>query len=57
MVEAADTPPFFHNNVVSTLEGAVSFYSGPQFNAGRPAAAQINFSVNENQQIADFLRA
>lgn len=26
VVEAADTPPFFHNNVLNTLEEVVSFY-------------------------------
>jgi len=27
LVEAADTPPFFHNNAIATLEGAVAFYN------------------------------
>jgi hypothetical protein len=58
VVEAADTPPFFHNNVVSTLEGVVAFYSGPEFNnATRPPAAQFNFTQTQIAQIADFMRA
>ena len=32
LVEAADTGPFFHNNSVETLEGAVAFYNGRSFN-------------------------
>lgn len=32
VIEAADTPPFFHNNAIDTLEGAVAFYSGDAFN-------------------------
>ena len=33
VVEAADTAPFFHNNVVDTLEEVVAFYAGPEFSA------------------------
>lgn len=32
LVEAADTGPFFHNNSVETIEGAVAFYNGEAFN-------------------------
>ncbi len=32
VVEAADTGPFFHNNSVDTIEGAVAFYNGDSFN-------------------------
>jgi len=32
LVEAADTGPFFHNNAVQTIEGAVAFYNGQAFN-------------------------
>ena len=31
LVEAADTGPFFHNNSVETIEGAVAFYNGDAF--------------------------
>jgi len=32
LVEAAETGPFFHNNSVETIEGAVAFYDGESFN-------------------------
>jgi len=56
VVEAADTPPFFHNNVVSTLEGVVQFYSGPEFNAPRAASARFSFTPAQVSQIANFMR-
>lgn len=31
LVEAADTPPFFHNNIFEDIEGAVSFYRSVEF--------------------------
>lgn len=31
LVESADTGPFFHNNSVETIEGAVAFYTGAAF--------------------------
>lgn len=43
VVEAADTSPFFHNNSVETIEGAVAFYNGDAF-ANSPAAQPINSS-------------
>jgi cytochrome c peroxidase len=58
VVEAADTPPFFHNNAVRTLDEAVAFYSGPEFNNDqRPGAARFNFNGTQNLAIADFLGA
>jgi cytochrome c peroxidase len=57
VVEAADTAPFFHNNVVSTLEGVVEFYSGPEFNNPRAPAARFNFDQTQRDQLADFMRA
>jgi cytochrome c peroxidase len=56
VVEAADTAPFFHNNVTATLEAAVDFYSGPQFNNPRLPAARFNFNQTQRDQIVDFLR-
>jgi hypothetical protein len=57
VVEAADTAPFFHNNVVTTLEGVVAFYSGPQFNnPQRPASARFSFDATQIGHIADFMR-
>lgn len=41
LVEAADSGPFFHNNAIETIEGAVGFYDGESFNnspAGRALA-------------------
>ena len=32
VIEAADTGPFFHNNAIETIEGAVAFYNGDAFN-------------------------
>ena len=31
IVEAADTPPFFHNNISATIEEAVDFYRSAEF--------------------------
>jgi len=56
VVEAADTAPFFHNNLVDTLERVVGFYSGPEFNNQRTAAARFNFNQTQIDQIADFMR-
>lgn len=63
LVEAADTPPFFHNNAVATLEAAVAFYDGPAFNdspAGKALAGAtgsgIRLDGTQVQAIASFLR-
>src|SRR5207247_10676502 len=56
VVEAADTGPFFHNNVVSTLQGVLDFYTGPEFNNPRPPAAQFNFTQQQKDQIVAFMR-
>jgi cytochrome c peroxidase len=56
LVEAADTAPFFHNNVESTLENAVRFYTGPEFNSPRAPAARFSFNNVQIDQISDFLR-
>ncbi len=58
VVEAADTPPFFHNNAVNTLEEVVQFYSGPAFNGPSvPPSARFDFTQIQIDQIADFMRA
>ena len=65
LVEAADTAPYFHNNSVATLEGAVAFYDGAAFN--NSPSAQFLKSIDPNrkgieldatqiQAIATFLR-
>lgn len=63
LVEAADTPPFFHNNSVNTLEGAIAFYNGDAFNnspAGQlvrnATGSGINLDATEVEAVAAFLR-
>jgi len=63
LVEAADTPPFFHNNAVATIEGAVGFYNGDAFNnspAGQVLAGAtgggINLDATQAEAVAAFLR-
>lgn len=65
LVEAADTPPFFHNNAALTLEGAVAFYNTAAFNqspAGRtlasldPAGVGISLDPSQVQAVSGFLR-
>jgi len=63
LVEAADTPPFFHNNAVATIEGAVAFYNGDAFNnspAGQLLAGAtgsgINLDATQVEAVAAFLR-
>lgn len=65
LVEAADTPPLFHNNSVETIEGAVAFYSGESFNnspAGKflaqsdPGGVGIRLDATQSVAVAAFLR-
>jgi len=65
LVEAADTPPFFHNNSVETIEGAVAFYNGDAFNnspAGQtlkgldPKGVGIKLDATQVVAVAAFLR-
>ena len=63
LVESADTPPFFHNNAVATIESAVAFYNGDAFNnspAGRLLAGAtgsgINLDATQVEAVAAFLR-
>jgi len=56
VVEAADTAPFFHDNVVSTLEGVIGFYTGPEFNGPRPPGARFSFDATQAAQLTDFIR-
>lgn len=63
LVEAADTGPFFHNNSVETIEGAVAFYNGDAFNnspAGRLVAGAtgggINLDATQVVAVSAFLR-
>ena len=63
VVEAADTGPFFHNNSVATIEGAVAFYNGDTFNnspAGQllqnATGSGINLDATQTVEVAAFLR-
>jgi cytochrome c peroxidase len=59
LVEAADSPPFFHNNLVDTIEKAVGFYN-TTFNdspaASLPEIGVISLSTSDVNQIGAFLR-
>ena len=64
LVEAADTGPFFHNNSVETIEGAVAFYNGDAFTnspAGQlligATGSAINLDATQVVAVAAFLRA
>ncbi|NJO55648.1 MAG: hypothetical protein HC834_04000 [Rhodospirillales bacterium] len=57
LIEAADTPPFFHNNIAETIEDAVAFYNSDVFGEspsgrGRPFA----LDTTQVQQVAAMLR-
>jgi hypothetical protein len=59
LVEAADTPPFFHNNSIETIEDAVDFYNTPAFNnsvAAREIGGGINLDPTQVAAVAAFLR-
>jgi hypothetical protein len=63
VVEAADTGPFFHNNSVETIEGAVAFYNGDAFNnspAGQlivgATGSGINLDGTQVVEVSAFLR-
>jgi mono/diheme cytochrome c family protein len=65
LVEAADSGPFFHNNAIETIEGAVAFYNGDAFNnspAGRnlaqsdPNGIGIRLDATQVVAVAAFLR-
>lgn len=65
LVEAADTGPFFHNNAIETIEGAVAFYNGAAFNnspSGRalagtdPNGVGIRLDATQVVAVAALLR-
>lgn len=58
LVEAADTGPFFHNNAIETIEGAVGFYDGESFNNSPSGEAVGGIELDGTQivAIAAFLR-
>lgn len=57
LVEAADTPPFFHNNIANTLEEAIEFYNSQEFSdsAANPPRS-IPFTSTQVRDVANFLR-
>jgi hypothetical protein len=63
LVESADTGPFFHDNSVETIEGAVGFYDGESFNTS-PAGlflkgatgGGIELDATQIVAVAAFLR-
>jgi hypothetical protein len=57
VIEAADTPPLFHNNGAADIEAAVSFYVSQEFRTS-PASRQFFFNLTDAQlaDIAAFLR-
>lgn len=47
LVEAADTGPFFHNNAIETIEGAVAFFNGDAFR--KSPSGQFLASIDPNK--------
>ncbi|MGH2610314.1 MAG: hypothetical protein ACRDHF_14625, partial [Tepidiformaceae bacterium] len=56
LVEAADTPPFFHNNAIDRLEDAVDFYNSTFFNDLQAPDRRITLTSAQVNAIAAFLR-
>lgn len=62
LIEAADTPPFFHNNIINTLEDAIRTFNGSAFNLNpnnpnpRANGAQILLTEDQIAEVAAFLR-
>lgn len=65
LVEAADTGPFFHDNSITTIEGAVEFYNSDSFNNSPiaqnikfldPSGIGIHLEATEVEAVAAFLR-
>ena len=65
LVEAADTGPFFHDNSITTIEGAVEFYNSNSFNNSPiaqnlkfldPTGMGIHLEATEVEAVAAFLR-
>ncbi|MFI5401568.1 MAG: hypothetical protein ACHQ1G_01430, partial [Planctomycetota bacterium] len=65
LIEAANTGPFFHNNAIDTIEGAVAFYNGDAFNNSPsgaflkgldPNGVGIRLDATQVVEVAAFLR-
>ncbi|MGY6275818.1 hypothetical protein [Methylomonas sp. MgM2] len=62
LIEAADTPPYFHNNAVSTLEEAIAAYNSDAFNTSPGSSSKgtdrrIKLDSTQIVAIASFLRS
>jgi len=56
-IESVDTPPFFHNNGVQTIEAAVAFYNSQAFKDSTAGASfPIRMEPTEVEAIAAMLR-
>lgn len=55
-IEAADSGPFFHDNSVKTIEGAVAFYTSDAF-GNSPSGPRIPLEATQIEAVAGFLRA
>lgn len=64
LIEAADSGPFFHNNAIETIEGAVAFFNGLAFNNSPSGqflqqpntGSAINLDGTQVVAVAAFLR-
>ncbi len=56
VIEAADTGPFFHNDVSETIEDAVEFYTTSFFRNSPVGGAGINLTAQQIADIGAFLR-
>jgi cytochrome c peroxidase len=56
LVEAADSGPFFHNNLVHTIEEAIEHYNSDEFNNARGPAARFDLNPDQVRQMGKFLR-
>lgn len=58
VIEAADTPPFFHNNIVETIEEAVEFYTTDVFGDSDDGnRRKFVLTATQIEDIAALLRA
>lgn len=54
LIEAADSAPFFHNNIAFTVEESIEFYDSEEFGMNFP---RIPFDPTQVRQVAAFMRA
>jgi hypothetical protein len=52
LIEAADTPPFFHNSSATTIEVAVAFFNSPAFNDSEPGKFIGGIALDASQLVA-----